>query len=216
MFDLRREALWSIALVFLMAIVLGLPTAAADGQTWNFTDANHNDFSPGCGEDDGFCLMEKPEVAQAGSVDLEEGNTLTWVVTDAVDAGSIDFGGQDWSLTLDCEESVAVSGQGTVTLGALTSGSVFSGAGSAAYDCSEDEILITPDGDFVISEDEYLALEFELEDFILVTTYEQTFEPQNMTLTSPNNDPGYPVWEISSVGLLGVGLLCVGLVVKRR
>ncbi len=223
MFHPRREATWSIGLIIgltltVSTLLLAMPSAGAqESQTWNFTSQDHAVLdSPNCDEDSGFCLMEKDTSGVTEDVTLEEEQVMTWVASEPVEIDSVDFQQAEWTLTLDCEEGITITGQGTVNLGAIDSEGTFVGAGESAYDCTEDEVSITPNDDFEISNGEYLAIQFELDAFSVTGTYTHTFITENMGLSSPSTDPGYPVWEVSSAGLLGVGLLGIALIARRR
>jgi hypothetical protein len=155
--------------------------------------------------------------APSDSVTVAVVGTAThfWVANDAA-AVDVSFDTASWTVTL----AVAATGEdgATVTLGHITALGVFTAVSDPVtflMDGTSTETL-TVGSAFTVSAGDFLALRIVDElDGLAQTSTEVTTDGDSV-LVSPASDPGYPVFELGSILLLGASLLMVGAFVAIR
>jgi alkaline phosphatase len=172
--------------------------------------------------------MERSEApgddGQTGNVAIPAGTTLTWIA-DEMAGAAVTFPSGTWKIEMATEEDWGIEGSDCgVTFGAWDGSgyTIFATAELVKTEWSDDGIayifeLDKQTGSATVPAGSYLAVQITNNDDMEHKIYTAEGDKAS-SLTSPNSDPGYPLPEIATVALLGLGLsgLVVFAIVKRK
>lgn len=199
----------------LAALLFLSPAGAAASQTWVFSDERAGERLEAC-QDDGCRVMYR-EPADVGEDEtlVNEGEVFTWLADDAAST-DVDFGTGIFSLELGCDSDS--DGTLVTALGTVDASGEFTTEGSSTHDpqeCDGDGISaeFSVDG-FTVPEGDRLAVQLELAPSSVLALDAMTVFGDQTKLTSPESDPGYPVWELGSLFLLLGGIAAIALLVR--
>jgi hypothetical protein len=171
-----------------------IPTGQS--QTWKLdSDGNGNPT-----------VMEKSGT-QSGSVGVANGTPAVWLSDTAATAGGVTFNSGDWNVQLN---TTGWNGDGTVEVGEWT-GSAFNSFGSAVFSpVSGLNNIQVANAAGTVGGGNYLALQ--------VTGSGTVITDGSSYLVSPDNDPGYPLPELTAGILLALGLGGLGgfMIIRRK
>jgi hypothetical protein len=201
---MRKKTVPVVAIVALTMMLLLVTTAVAsagEGQTWLLDEetslANYEMEKQGGPGDNG----------QSGSVDFNSGASFIWLADQAAEC-DVTFTGGFWYLEINVDSDWGTDGDKClISVGSWNTTSGFDPF--TTTDLYTDEwngtilklTLQTSSG--TVDEDDYLALKIKNDD----TESHTVYTDGSSSLKSPNTDPGYPVPELATGILLGLGLV---------
>lgn len=213
MTDMKAKVVGGLCVAAMMVLAMGMvsPALADSGsQTWYADNLLPGNIS--------ILNMETASEVHKSAY-IYQNKDKVWIEQNPAQV-DVSFGTDTWSGSI----SIFSGNLLTVEVGSY-GGSEFTAAGSQAITTTPEgysyTLSITPSSDFSISSGDYLALRVSNDDSSGIRVdYGETSGDYCTYVNSPSTDPGYPVPELNTFILFGIGLLAlagyVGLWRRRK
>lgn len=213
--DTKRSVLAILVAAVLLSSIVGMASAAS--QTWYLTNTDPSVSGA-------QYQMHKDSGDGTAPVSISAGQSKVWVADEYATVNQIDMSGT-WNVNIRVMAWSISPGTvkfkvdiGTLSGGSFTpKGNTDFTASMGAYETKDftGDIGTT---DHTVGQGDYLAIQVtDYTGYLNITVITQDGDNSPSYITSPSTDPGYPVPELPTVLLTGIGLLALaGFVLYSR